>query len=81
VTGRGRRLLIGAAAALLAMPVSAREAADLALVMATDVTGSIDEAEASLQRKGIADAFRGKAIVSNIISVNFIVLQYFICTT
>ena len=50
------------------MPVSAREAADLELVMATDVSGSIDEAEASLQRKWIADAFRGKAIVSDIIS-------------
>ena len=74
MTGRGRRLLIGAAAALLAMPVGAREAADLELVMATDVSGSIDEAEASLQRKGIADAFRGKAIVSTII---FVILLYY----
>jgi len=68
VTGRRRRLLIGAAAALLAMPVSAREAVDLELVMATDVSWSIDEAEAHLQRKGIADAFRGKAIVRTILS-------------
>jgi hypothetical protein len=56
----------GAAALLLAalaMPANAREAVDLELVMATDVSWSIDEAEAHLQRQGIADAFRSKAIV------------------
>ena len=75
MTGRRRRLLIGAAAALLAMPVSVREAVDLELVMATDVSWSIDEAEAHLQRKGIADAFRGKAIVRTIRSKHLRVLQ------
>ena len=75
MTGRRRQLLIGAAAALLAMPVSAKEAVDLELVMATDVSWSIDEAEAHLQRKGITDTFRGKAIVRTIRSGLLHVLQ------
>jgi len=56
---------LGAVAVLLAMlslPAGAREAVDLELVIATDVSWSIDEAEAHLQRKGISDAFRDKAI-------------------
>ncbi len=47
----------------ISMAASAREAVDLELVVATDVSYSIDDAEAHLQRKGIADAFRSKAIV------------------
>ena len=61
-----RRWLAAGAVSLLALfatPASAREAVDLELVMATDVSWSIDGAEAQLQRKGIADAFRDKAII------------------
>jgi hypothetical protein len=44
------------------LPAQAKTAVDLELVMATDVSWSIDAAEAQLQRQGIADAFRDKAI-------------------
>ena len=61
-----KRLLIGIIAALFALSApqaGAKEAVDLELFMATDVSWSIDEAEAQLQRQGIADAFRSKEIV------------------
>jgi len=60
----GRRLAAAPLAALVLFmtPASAKQAVDLELVMATDVSWSIDAAEAQLQRKGIADAFRDKAI-------------------
>jgi hypothetical protein len=61
-----RRILASTAAGILALfltPVSAKEAVDLELVMATDASWSIDEAEAQLQRRGIADAFRSEEIV------------------
>jgi hypothetical protein len=60
------RRFIGAVALLLATiapPASAREAVDLELVMTTDVSWSIDDSEAQLQRKGFADAFRSIAII------------------
>lgn len=63
---RRRWRLTGGAAAILALfaaQVAAREAVDLELVMATDVSWSIDDTEAHLQRKGFADAFRSKAII------------------
>ena len=49
--------LIAPATAQMKTPV------DLELVMATDVSWSIDDAEAQLQRQGIADAFRSSEIV------------------
>jgi len=39
---------------------------DLQLVIATDVSGSIDDGEAFLQRKGVADAFRSRDVVQAI---------------
>lgn len=39
------------------------EPVDLELVIATDVSGSIDYREAFLQRKGVADAFRTEEVV------------------
>lgn len=42
---------------------AAREAVDLELVIATDVSYSIDRAEATLQREGIAQAFRSDDVV------------------
>ena len=60
------RRFIAAVALLLATiapPASAKEAVDLELVMTTDVSWSIDDSEAQLQRKGFADAFRSIAII------------------
>ena len=58
----------GAFLALLAWPVaaSAVEYVDLELVIATDVSYSIDEDEAALQREGVAAAFRSKEVISAI---------------
>ncbi len=55
----------GAFLGLLAWPlaVSAVEYVDLELVIATDVSYSIDEDEARLQREGVAAAFRSKEII------------------
>ncbi len=39
---------------------------DLELVIATDVSGSVDNNEAWLQRKGVADAFRNKDVINAI---------------
>jgi hypothetical protein len=44
-------------------PASAIERVDLELVIATDVSYSIDEAEARLQREGVASAFMSRAVV------------------
>ena len=65
-----RRLVVAALSALALFmtpagagaPAFPKEPVDLELVMATDVSWSIDETEALLQRQGIADAFRDKAI-------------------
>jgi hypothetical protein len=51
---------------VLAWPVIATEAVDLELVIATDVSYSIDEDEARLQRQGIAAAFRSKRVIQAI---------------
>ncbi|CAN0540810.1 unnamed protein product, partial [Laminaria digitata] len=52
---------------LLAAPhVSAKEYVDLELVIATDVSRSIDSDEARLQRQGIAAAFRSKQVIDAI---------------
>jgi len=50
---------LGAAVARADVPPTA---VDLALVLAIDVSGSIDEAEAKLQRQGYIDAFRDPAL-------------------
>ena len=41
----------------------AAEQVDLELVIMTDVSGSIDNREAYLQRKGVADAFRSEEVI------------------
>ena len=47
----GPRFVIVAALSLAAMPVPAKEVAvDLELVLAVDISGSIDEEEARMQR-------------------------------
>jgi hypothetical protein len=47
---------------------AAKQAVDLELVIATDVSYSIDEAEATLQREGIAQAFRSGEVIRAIAS-------------
>tara|TARA_R110002072_G_scaffold195447_1_gene352774 strand:- start:2952 stop:3806 length:855 start_codon:yes stop_codon:yes gene_type:complete len=59
--------IVVCAAFLLSTPVvSAREYVDLELVIATDVSRSIDSDEARLQREGIAAAFRSKQVIDAI---------------
>ena len=58
--------LVGLIALLfLALPAAAqdRKEVDLALVLAIDISGSIDPDEARLQREGYVEAFRDPVIV------------------
>ena len=63
-----RILLVSWMSILVIHPVWSKQAVDLELVMATDVSRSIDQDEARLQRQGIADAFRSKEIIRAISS-------------
>jgi hypothetical protein len=58
------------AALLAAAPAAAQNGrlvpVDLELILAVDVSGSIDEQEAALQRKGYVDAFRHKDVIAAI---------------
>jgi hypothetical protein len=66
VRWRQRCLWVGVVITLFAFqisPLQAKTPVDLELVMATDVSWSIDDAEAQLQRQGVADAFRDPEIV------------------
>jgi hypothetical protein len=47
----------------MSAPASAKEYVDLELVIATDVSRSIDSDEARLQRQGVAAAFRSKQAI------------------
>ena len=62
--------LCGAAAALLALcssaPAAAPQQVDLKLVLAVDVSGSIDNDEFTLEREGTADAFADPEVVKAI---------------
>lgn len=60
--------MVIAALFLSTMPATAKEYVDLELVMATDVSRSIDAEEAELQRRGIAAAFRSKQVIDAIAS-------------
>ena len=53
--------------AAFAFPAAAQMPVDLELVIATDVSRSIDEGEARLQRQGIADAFKSQQVVRTIL--------------
>lgn len=62
-----KQIFIALAALTLATaPVAAKEYVDLELVIATDVSRSIDSDEARLQRQGIAAAFRSKQVIDAI---------------
>ena len=56
-------LIIWLGAAQLQSAVQAQQKCSVALVMALDVSGSVDWAEYRLQRKGIADAFRDDELI------------------
>ena len=75
------RLLCLLALLLLAQPAPAqdRKEVDVSLVLAVDISGSIDPDEARLQREGYVDAFRDPAIVKAILSGNHgrIAVAYF----
>ncbi len=61
-----RFLLLLAIATGFAPVAAAREYVDLELVIATDVSRSIDEEEARLQREGVAAAFRSAEVINAI---------------
>jgi hypothetical protein len=67
-----RILAVLVAAVLLSWPggrdAAAAESVDLELVIATDVSYSIDEEEATLQRHGVIEAFRDEEVVRAITS-------------
>src|SRR5262245_8922568 len=67
---RGFWFSIMIAGALLALPLRDAEACgqkvDLALVLATDVSYSVDDTEARMQRQGTAQAFLNEEIVKAI---------------
>ena len=74
--------LLGLLALLLAaLPVAAQDKkeVDLALVLAIDISGSIDPDEARLQRQGYVEAFRDPVIVKAILGGNHgrIAVAYF----
>jgi hypothetical protein len=56
-----------------------RKEVDVALVLAVDISGSIDPEEARLQRQGYVDAFRDPVIVKAILAGNYgrIAVAYF----
>lgn len=65
-----RRLVCLLALLAFATPLAAqdRKEVDLALVLAIDISGSIDPEEARLQRQGYVEAFRDPAIVRAILA-------------
>jgi len=64
--GFGRKILMVAATLLFSAPASAATAVDLALILAVDVSMSIDEGEAGTQRAGYVSALRDKRIADAI---------------
>ncbi len=61
-------VLLSSSPAAQAQTAPTRTPVDLALVLAVDVSGSVDEEEAALQRKGYVDALSDPEIVSAITS-------------
>lgn len=64
-----RTALVGSLAALAApVPVRAATPVDLQLVLAVDVSRSIDEVEAELQRRGYVEALTNERVIDAILS-------------
>jgi hypothetical protein len=72
-------VLLLAAPALHPAAAQDRKEIDLALVLAVDISGSVDPEEARLQRQGYVEAFRDKVIVKAILGGNHgrIAVAYF----
>ena len=66
---RRRSALVGSLAALAAgTPARAQTPVDLQLVLAVDVSRSIDEVEAELQRRGYIEALTNDRVIDAILS-------------
>src|SRR6478752_1507692 len=63
-----RTALVGSLASLAATPARAETAVDLQLVLAVDVSRSIDEVEAELQRRGYVEALTSERVIHAILS-------------
>lgn len=63
-----RVALTGSLAALVASAARAETAVDLQLVLAVDVSRSIDEVEAELQRRGYTEALTSRPVIDAILS-------------
>ena len=68
--GFGKFALAGGSSSLAVMPAPAAPAGaiqvDVKLVIATDMSRSIDAEEAQIQRQGVADVFLDPAVISTI---------------
>ena len=63
-----RRTALAGSLAALAAPSSARAATSVQLVLAVDVSRSIDEVEAELQRRGYVEALTSQRVIDAILS-------------
>ena len=63
-----RTALIGSLAAAAAAPARAETDVDLQLVLAVDVSRSIDEVEAELQRRGYIEALAHSRVIDAVLS-------------
>lgn len=63
-----RTALVGTLAALAAQPARASTEVDLQLVLAVDVSRSIDEVEAELQRRGYVEALTHDRVIDAVLS-------------
>ena len=61
-------IMLMAGVAFAAKPATAQQRVDLELVLAVDVSASVDTAEYELQMHGISAAFRDAEVVSAILS-------------
>ncbi len=66
LAGAAGALLLMAQVPLIQVPARAANQVDLILVLALDVSGSVDEDEFDLQRQGLAEAFRHPLIADAI---------------
>ena len=62
------RRLVLLLALLFAVPATAAEIVDLQLVLAVDVSRSVDDDEFRMQREGYAEALRNRAVLDTILS-------------
>ncbi|ROQ01075.1 uncharacterized protein DUF1194 [Stella humosa] len=61
-----QRAILAAVLTVAGLPAAALEPVDVELVLAVDVSRSIDEVEAQLQRQGYVEAFRNQRVIRTI---------------